>query len=271
MTTLYEALKARIEAGEPAVMATVIEAAELTGRKLLLRPGEPALGSLGDAVLEQQVAVDGLALLRRERSEQRHYQLAGEAITVFLEVYPRPPRLLVFGAVHTGILITSFAKQSGFRVSVIDARSAFATPERFPHADDLIVRWPDEALAELTVDESTYAVLLTHDEKFDDPTLISLLRTDCRYIGAIGSRTTTLERNERLRAEGFTDDQLGRIHSPIGLDLGAVTPEEIALSIVAEMVAARYGRDGRKLSLKLRETIAAETGPAADRPAGGSR
>jgi xanthine dehydrogenase accessory factor len=197
-------------------------------------------------------------LLTKERSEQRRYATPRGEVGVFLEVYPRPPRLLLFGAVHTGIAIATFAKQLGFRVSVIDARSAFATTERFPHADDLIVRWPDEALAEITVDESTYAVLLTHDEKFDDPTLMTLLRTDCRYIGAIGSRTTTAERNERLRHQGFTDEDLARIHSPIGLDLGAVTPEEIGLSIVAEMVATRYGRDGRKLSAKLREAEAAE-------------
>ena len=102
------------------------------------------------------------------------------------------------------------------------------------------------------------AVLLTHDPKFDDPTLMTLLRTSCRYIGAIGSRNTTIERNERLRAAGFTDDDIARIHSPIGLDLGSVTPEEVALSIVAEMIAVRYGRDGRKLSDKLRAALAAE-------------
>jgi xanthine dehydrogenase accessory factor len=183
-------------------------------------------------------------------------------VTVFLEVYPRPPRLLLFGAVHTGIPIAAFAKQLGFRVSVIDARSAFASHERFPHADDLIVRWPDEALADIAVDESTYAVLLTHDEKFDDPTLLALLKTDCRYIGAIGSRNTTLQRAERLRAAGVTDADLARIHSPIGLDLGGVTAEEIALAIVAEMVAVRYGRDGRRLSTKLRAAEPLQAGRA---------
>lgn len=258
MSSLYESLKTRLEAGEPAVVATVIRSERLIGRKRLVRPGAEPVGSLGDSSLDEQIGRDAVDLLTRERSEQRTYQLASEPVTVFLEVYPRPPHLLVFGAVHTGILITSFAKQIGFRVSVIDARSAFATQERFPHADDLIVKWPDEALADMTVDESTYAVLLTHDEKFDDPTLVSLLATPCRYIGAIGSRATTLERNERLRATGLSDSDLARIHSPIGLDLGAVTPEEVALSIVAEMVAARYGRDGRRLSAKLRAPLVAE-------------
>jgi xanthine dehydrogenase accessory factor len=258
MSTLYEALRARLDAGEPAVVATVIDGPAHVGRKLLLRPGDDPLGSLGDPALDAQATVDALELLASERSEQRRYATPQGETAVFLEVYPRPPRLLIFGAVHTGIQIAAFAKQLGFRVSVIDARSAFATRERFPHADDLIVKWPDEALQEIPVDESTYAVLLTHDEKFDDPTLMALLRTNCRYIGAIGSRTTTLERNERLRAQGFSDEELARIHSPIGLDLGAVTPEEIGLSIVAEMIATRYGRDGRKLSAKLREAEATE-------------
>jgi xanthine dehydrogenase accessory factor len=262
MDTLYTALKERLDAGEPAVIATVIEGPESTGRKLLLRPGAAALGSLGEPALDEMVAADAGNLLARERSETRQYDLPQGQVSVFLEVYPRPPRLLVFGAVHTGILITSFARQVGFRVSVIDARAAFATAERFPHADDLIVEWPDDALQHIAVDESTYAVLLTHDPKFDDPTLIALLRSPCRYIGAIGSRPTTLERNERLRAEGFTDEDLARIHSPIGLDLGAVTPEEIALSIVAEMIAARYDRDGRRLSVKLREAMADEGVPS---------
>jgi xanthine dehydrogenase accessory factor len=259
MSTFYDALRERLDAGEPAVVATVIDGPAEVGRKLLLRPGADPLGSLGDPKLDALATVDALELLTRERSEQRQYEALLGDVTVFLEVYPRPPRLLIFGAVHTGIHIATFAKQLGFRVSVIDARSAFATKERFPHADDLIVQWPDEALQEITVDESTYAVLLTHDEKFDDPTLMTLLRTDCRYIGAIGSRTTTMERNERLREAGFTDDDLARIHSPIGLDLGAVTPEEIGLSIVAEMIATRYGRDGRKLSAKLRAVEATES------------
>lgn len=253
MSMLYEALRERLAAGEPAVVATIIEGPAGVGRKLLLCPGAGPLGDLSDSALEARVTVDALELLTRERSEQRRYPTPAGETTVFLEVYPRPPRLLIFGAVHTGIAIAAFAKQLGFRVSVIDARSAFATRERFPHADDLIVQWPDEALREIAVDESTYAVLLTHDEKFDDPTLLTLLRTDCRYIGAIGSRATSAAREERLRAAGFTHEDLARIHSPIGLDLGAVTPEEIGLSIVAEMIAVRYGRDGRKLSAKVRE------------------
>jgi xanthine dehydrogenase accessory factor len=258
MGTLYDALRERLRAGEPAVVATVIEAPSLTGNKLLLRPGDEPLGSLGEADLDAAVADEALDLLARERSETRTFPSSEGEVSVFIEVYPRPPRLLVFGAVHTGIHITSFAKQLGFHVSIIDARAAFATQERFPHADELIVEWPDDALARIPVDESTYAVLLTHDPKFDDPTLMTLLHTSCRYIGAIGSRGTTIERNERLRAAGFTDDDIARIHSPIGLDLGSVTPEEVALSIVAEMIAVRYGRDGRKLSEKLRAALAAE-------------
>ena len=256
--SFFDALEARLDAGQPAVVATVIESPTLLGRKLLLRPGDAALGGLGHEQLETLVARDAAELLARERSEARQYDLPEGQATVFIEVYPRPPRLLIFGAVHVGIHVAAFAKQVGYHVSVIDARAAFATQERFPHADALIVEWPDDALQRIPVDEGTYAVLLTHDPKFDDPTLMALLRTNCRYIGAIGSRPTTIERNERLKAEGFTDDDLERIASPIGLDLGAVTPEEVALSIVAEMIAVRNGRDGRPLSDKLRAALAAE-------------
>ena len=260
MTDVYAALKARLDADVPAVVATMMDGSAGPGGKLLLRPGEPPLGGLGAAALAALVAPDALALVARERSEQRRSATPRGEVTVFLAVYPRPPRLMLFGAVHIGVAIAAVAKQLGFRVSVIDARAAFATRERFPHADDLIVCWPDEAPAEIAVDESTDAVLLTHDEKFDDPTLLALLRTDCRSIGAIGSRATTRQRAERLRAAGVGDADLARIHSPIGLDLGGVTPEEIALSIVAEMVAVRYGRDGRKLSAARREAEPATAG-----------
>jgi xanthine dehydrogenase accessory factor len=132
----------------------------------------------------------------------------------------------------------------GYRVTVIDARSKFATRERFPEADELIAAWPDEAIAKLTLDNSTYVVILTHDPKFDLPALRSVLGKEVGYIGAIGSRKTNQNRFDALRAEGFTDEQLALVHGPVGLDLGGRGAEETALGILAEVTAVRFGGSG---------------------------
>jgi xanthine dehydrogenase accessory factor len=139
------------------------------------------------------------------------------------------------------------AKELGFRVAVIDVRSAFATEERFPEADELIRTWPDEALEAARLDAAAHVVALTHDPKFDLPALAKALRSEAGYIGALGSRVTHERRKAQLREQGFGDAELARIHTPVGLDIGSRTPGEIALSILAEMVAARRGRDGRPL------------------------
>ncbi|WP_207229592.1 XdhC family protein [Ktedonosporobacter rubrisoli] len=139
--------------------------------------------------------------------------------------------------------MTTFAKTLNYRVTVIDARSAFATRERFPHADELIVEWPDEVLEKWDLNPSTSVAVLTHDPKFDEPSLRVLLSRQVGYIGAIGSRKTSQERAERLKKQGITDEQLSRIHGPIGLNIGATSPEEVALAIMAEIVATRHGKD----------------------------
>jgi xanthine dehydrogenase accessory factor len=135
----------------------------------------------------------------------------------------------------------------GYRVTVIDARAKFATTERFPEADDLIVAWPDEAMRRIEIDSSTYVVILTHDPKFDLPALRSVLGKDAGYIGAIGSRKTNQNRFDALRAEGFTEEQLSRVHGPIGLDLGSRGAEETALGILAEITAVRFGGSGSSM------------------------
>ncbi|TMC56122.1 MAG: xanthine dehydrogenase, partial [Chloroflexota bacterium] len=139
--------------------------------------------------------------------------------------------------------LTTFAKTLNYRVEVIDARAAFATHERFPHADELIVEWPDEVLERMDLNPSTSVAVLTHDPKFDEPTLKVVLSRQVGYVGAIGSRKTGEERNERLKKQGLTDEQISHIHGPIGLNIGATSPEEMALAIMAEIVAARHGKD----------------------------
>src|SRR5947207_614483 len=163
---------------------------------------------------------------------------------VFLEPFPRPPELFIFGGSHVAIPLTRFADILGFRVTVVDARSKFAGRGRFPEARQVIHAWPDEVLKELPMDGSTYVVILTHDPKFDDPTITAALRGRPRYIGAIGSKKTHRERVARLTAAGVDPGSLTRVHAPIGLDLGAQTAEETALAILSQMVAVRHGKQG---------------------------
>lgn len=162
----------------------------------------------------------------------------------FEEPFGRPAEMIVIGAIHIAIPLHRLAHLMGYRVTVVDARAAFANRDRFPEADTLLVEWPDDALSHLRVDRSTAIVVLTHDPKFDLPALRSALRTDAGYIGAIGSRKTNANRFDALRKEGFGDEDLARVHGPIGLDLGARGAEETALGIMAEVVATRYGGSG---------------------------
>jgi len=162
----------------------------------------------------------------------------------FVEPFRRPAHLVIIGAIHIAIPLHRLAKLMGYRVTVIDARAKFATKERFPEADELIVAWPDEAMARVGVDSSTYVVILTHDPKFDLPALRSVLKKDAGYIGAIGSRKTNQNRFDALRQEGFTEEQLSRVHGPIGLDLGSRGAEATALGILAEITAVRFGGSG---------------------------
>src|ERR1700694_546697 len=165
----------------------------------------------------------------------------------FTEPFRRPAHLIIIGAIHIAIPLHRLAKLMGYRVTVVDARAKFATKERFPEADELIVAWPDEAMARLKIDNSSYVVILTHDPKFDLPALRFVLNEDAGYIGAIGSRKTNQNRFDALRTEGFTEEQLSHVHGPIGLDLGSRGAEETALGILAEITAVRYGGTGSSM------------------------
>ena len=240
MTTIYETLKECLASETPVAVATVVAGAGAVGAKLLVRPEAPALGGLGDEALEAAVAADALAMLARAESEVRPYATPAGEVQVFVETYPPPPTLFVVGAVHIAISLVTFARALGFRTVVVDARGAFATGERFAHADELVHAWPDEVLPG-RLNSNSMVVLLTHDPKLDDPALKVALPSPARYVGALGSPKTHAKRLERLRAEGVPEEQLARLHAPIGLKIGGRTPEEIAVSIIAEIVAARHG------------------------------
>jgi len=164
------------------------------------------------------------------------------AVDVFLEVFPRRPTLLIFGGVHIATALVRLAKPLGYRTVVADGREAFLTRERFPEADELILGWPEEVFRRVGLNQATCVVLLTHDPKFDEPALELALRSPAGYVGAIGSRKTQANRRERLRALGFSDADIARLHGPIGLDLGGREPGEIALAILAEISAVRHGK-----------------------------
>jgi xanthine dehydrogenase accessory factor len=234
-------VRRRVEAEEAVVVATVVQSPSGVGARMLIYPNRQTRGSLGDDELDRCAVEDGLAQLGRGLSKTHAYEDVHGETLVFYDVYPAPDRLLVFGGVHIAVPLVELAKVVGFRVAVIDARGTFASSERFPKADEIALEYADEYLAHARVDASTYVVVLTHDPKLDDPALIHTLRTEARYVGAIGSRKTHAGRVERLLEAGLTEEEVARIHAPIGLDIDAQNPEEIALAIVAEMVAVKNG------------------------------
>jgi xanthine dehydrogenase accessory factor len=227
------------ESGERAVLLTVVEGDGL-GQKLLAVEGGERLGEG-----PEEAAAQADELIRGGRN--RLLELA-DGTKVFAEVYGPPPRLLVYGAVDTAEALCQGAKLLGWTAIVADARGKFATRERIPSADELIVEWPQEAIAQVAPDHQTAIVVLTHDDKFDEPALQGALETEAFYIGALGSRRNQERRRERLLEAGVSEEALERISGPCGLDIGADTQEETALSILAEILAVRAGRGGGPLS-----------------------
>ncbi len=182
--------------------------------------------------------------LEVEASRTVTVPLEAGALSVFLEVFPPRPRLIVFGGVHVAVALVRLACELGYRTIVADGRAAFANRDRFPDADEIVVAWPEEAFARIGLDRSSYVAVLTHDPKFDEPALAIALRSPARYVGAIGSRRTQEARRGRLRSAGMSEEELARLRGPIGLDLGGRAASEIALAILAEMTAVRYGASG---------------------------
>jgi xanthine dehydrogenase accessory factor len=235
---LLERLKLIVEREERAVLFTVIEGEPLGAHALVLEDGE----QLGDGIPEELLG-QASELIRGHRNTI----LEAQGKRVFAEVYAPPPRLFVYGAVDTAESLCRLARELGWHTIVGDARAKFATEERIPSADELIVEWPEEALAQIEPDHATAVVVLTHDDKFDVPALKAALGSEAFYIGALGSRRNQERRRERLLDEGVEESELERISGPCGLDLGAESQPETALSILGEIVAIRNARSGGRL------------------------
>ncbi|GAA1919960.1 XdhC family protein [Nocardioides lentus] len=257
-------VKADVDAGRPVAVAVVIEHPDpaLVGRRMFLRPGAPGeevdvRGSFDSTRADDAVRDDALGLLAAGRSEVLGYgpdgERRGEGMRVFVWAMAPKPRMLVFGAIDFAAAVARVGSFLGYHVTVCDARPVFATATRFPEADEVVVDWPHRYLqGEVDagrVDGRTVLTVLTHDPKFDVPLLeVALRLPEVGYVGAMGSRRTHEDRLERLREKGLGDDEIDRLSSPIGLDLGARTPEETAVSIAAEIVASRWGGSGRRLA-----------------------
>jgi xanthine dehydrogenase accessory factor len=248
MSELFEELTQTLAQEQGVALATVVRGADSIGSKLIVFPDKTTRGTLGNKELDDLVIEDAERAIWRSDAKTYTYTLAttGQTIDVFIEGFPPPPELLIIGAGHIAIPLTTIARTLHYHVVVIDARAAFATQERFPDADELIVEWPDEVLQKKHLYPSTSIAVLTHDPKFDEPSLKVALASRAGYVGAIGSRKTSIERAERLLRQGLTEEQIKNIHGPIGLNIGATTPEEIALAIMAEIVAFRHGKNDTK-------------------------
>jgi len=253
---IYDELAAAVRDDRPVAIATVIDGPG-RGQKLLVRQDGDPLGSLGDPDLDRVVARDALGELVAGVTGVRHYGPHGEArervVSVFIESFASQPRMLIFGAVDFTAALARLAKLLGYHVTVCDAREAFATTRRFPMADEVVVDWPNRLLERVgaTLGPRDAVCVLTHDAKFDVPAIVAALVTEVGYLGAMGSRRTHDDRVKRLRDEGVDDAGLARVMAPIGLDIGARTPEETAVSICAEIIALRTGRTA---TVPLRQT-----------------
>ncbi len=250
--TIYDELRNALRRDEPVALATVVGGPQV-GAKLLVRPDGDRHGGLGDADLDRVVTRDARGQLEAGLTATRHYGPHGEArehaVEVFIESFAPAPRMIIFGAVDFTAALAQAAKLLGYRVTVCDARAVFATPQRFRMADEVVNDWPHRYLAKVgeELGPRDAVCVLTHDHKFDVPAIAAALETDVGYIGAMGSRRTHEDRVRRLDESGVDDAALARVMAPIGLDLGARTPEETAVSICAEIIALRTGRAARSL------------------------
>lgn len=251
-------IAADIAAGRPVAVATVVDHPDPAhiGRRTIVRPDSPGTASLGSERIDDAVRDDAYGLLASGHHATLTYgpdgERRGEGMRVFVWAFAPAPRMLVFGAIDFAAAVARVGTFLGYRVTVCDARPVFATTSRFPEADEVIVDWPHRYLAKEAdagrLDARTVVTVLTHDPKFDVPVLEQALRMpDLAYVGAMGSRRTHSDRLARLRDVGLTAEELARLRSPIGLDLGARTPEETAISIAAEIIAGRWGGSGEPL------------------------
>ena len=244
-------LFASVQADQPVAVATVVNGTAHVGKHLVVWPDRIA-GDLGSSRLNSAVGADVLGLLESGTTGFLHYGSDGERLEgdleIFVSTFAPKPRMLVFGAIDFAAAVAKAGKFLGFYVTVCDAREVFATKKRFPDADEVVNDWPHRWLAKQEIDSRTVICILTHDPKFDVPVVIEALKTKAAYIGAMGSRKTHDDRVTRLIEAGVSQADLQRIKSPIGLDLGARTPEETAISIVTEIIQDRWGGSGKNLA-----------------------
>lgn len=233
--TILQGFLERVRGDIPVALATLIEGSGKVGSKMLLDPSGVVEGSFGDPEVDAAILLFTNELFPSQKSAS----LEVNGARIFVEVHIPPPRLVIVGAVHIAITLGQLAKELGFRVIVCDARERFATPERFPDVDELILGWPKEVLPQLQLDEFSFVVVVTHDAKLDNPALQAALQSPAPYVGALGSKKTHARRLKTLREAGVSEADLMRIHSPIGLKIGASSPQEIALATLAEVVAVR--------------------------------
>jgi xanthine dehydrogenase accessory factor len=244
---------AAVRTGTPIAVATIIEGPGGIGSRRVIWEGDRSAGTLGAGDrLDQAVDDDARGMLAQGLTGVRRYGPEGERrrdeLAVFVQSFAPAPRMLVFGAIDFAAAVAKAGKFLGYHVTVCDARPVFATASRFPDADEVITDWPHRYLAGISTDERTVICVLTHDPKFDVPLLEVALRRPAAYIGAMGSRRTHEDRLARLREVGLSESELSRLRSPIGLDLGARTPEETAVAIAAELIQLRWGGSGQPLT-----------------------
>ncbi len=242
----YLRLVHSLETRELVALATIVDGVG-KGLRMFIWPDGRTEGNLGDDAVTGRAVAFAADRMRDQNAGRDRFAATDRFADVFVDVFAPPARLVVVGAVHIAIPLVTYARTLGMRTIVVDPRTAFATRERFPHADELIVEWPQEVLEALCLDPASYVVIVTHDDKIDSPALQAALASPARYVGILGSRKTHAKRVQALKELGVPEDQLARIHAPIGLAIGAVGPEEIALSILAEVVAVRHGVEGRQV------------------------
>jgi len=247
---IFERLAAALRDAQPVAVVTRLDGAHIGGKLLVF--ADETFGTLGHPRLDAAAAGEARARLAVGENAIRSFgeegEPIGDAVRLFINSYAPKPDMYIFGAIDFSRAMAHVGKTLGYRVTVVDARPLFATRARVPDADEVIVAWPDEFLARARVDDRSALIVLTHDVKFDVPLLQLAVRTPAGYIGAMGSRNTHANRVAALRAAGVADDDIARIYAPVGLDIGARTPEETAVSIAAEIIAAREGRSGGHLA-----------------------
>ena len=235
--SIYNAIKENIEVGKTFALVTALEGDPDKLNKKMLVQSDGAV--LGDLILPDESGFDIAVVLNYLSNDRSGVVSLPNGTDIFIESYPLPAKLIVVGAVHLSDSLITMANAAGFETILIDPREAFGNRERFPHVDQLIRKWPQDALSEISLDRSTFIAVLTHDPKLDDPALMIALRSNARYVGALGSRRTNQKRLKRLSSAGLTEEQLSLLHAPIGLDLGGRSQSEIAISIMAEIIKTK--------------------------------